>query len=44
MATTLKLSELISAFSYALDITEGQPEGHCIRSCWIGMQSARRWG
>ncbi|GGX79129.1 HD-GYP domain-containing protein [Vogesella alkaliphila] len=37
MATTLKLSELISSLSYALDITEGQPEGHCIRSCWIGM-------
>lgn len=34
---TLKLAELISALSYALDITEGQPEGHCIRSCWVGM-------
>lgn len=33
----LKLSELISAFSYALDITEGQPEGHCVRCCYIGM-------
>lgn len=33
----LKLSELISALSHALDITEGQPEGHCIRCCWIGM-------
>lgn len=30
------LSEIISALSYALDITEGQPQGHCIRSCWIG--------
>ena len=37
MSTSLKLSELISSLSYALDITEGQPEGHCIRSCWIGM-------
>ena len=37
MAATLKLSELISSLSYALDITEGQPEGHGIRSCWIGM-------
>ena len=37
MAATLKLSELISSLSYALDITEGQPEGHSIRSCWIGM-------
>ncbi|MDQ2078394.1 HD-GYP domain-containing protein [Marinimicrobium sp. ABcell2] len=35
--TAIKLSELISSLSYALDITEGQPEGHCIRCCWIGM-------
>ena len=33
----LKLSELIGSLSHALDITEGQPEGHCVRSCWIGM-------
>jgi len=33
----VRLSELMSAFSYALDITEGQPEGHCLRSCWVGM-------
>lgn len=37
----LKLSELISALSHALDITEGQPEGHCIRCCWIGMHIGR---
>lgn len=35
--STLKLSELLSSLSHALDITEGQPEGHCIRCCWIGM-------
>lgn len=33
----LKLAELIGALSYALDITEGQPPGHCLRCCWIGM-------
>ena len=33
----LNLSEVISALSYALDLTEGQPAGHCIRCCWIGM-------
>lgn len=33
----LNLSELMGALSHALDITEGQPEGHCIRCCWIGM-------
>jgi len=30
------LSELVSALSYALDITEGHPTGHCVRVCWIG--------
>ena len=30
------LSELVSALSYALDITEGHPTGHCVRCCWIG--------
>lgn len=34
---TLKLSELMAALSHALDITEGQPPGHCIRCAWIGM-------
>lgn len=33
----LILSELITSLSYALDITEGQPPGHCIRVCWIGF-------
>ena len=42
--TGLKLSELISALSHALDITEGQPEGHCVRCCWIGMHVGRRLG
>lgn len=31
------LSELMTSLSYALDITEGQPPGHCIRVCWIGF-------
>jgi HD-GYP domain-containing protein (c-di-GMP phosphodiesterase class II) len=39
---SLKLSELISALSHALDITEGQPAGHCVRCCWIGMHIARK--
>ncbi|GGB97709.1 metal-dependent phosphohydrolase [Marinobacterium zhoushanense] len=47
----LKLAELIAALSHALDMTEGQPAGHCMRCCWIGMRiaeqiglpSARRW-
>lgn len=36
-AAGIRLSELIGALSHALDITEGQPEGHCIRCGWIGM-------
>jgi HD-GYP domain-containing protein (c-di-GMP phosphodiesterase class II) len=43
-ATALKLSELISALSHALDITEGQPQGHCVRCCWIGMHLGRAIG
>jgi HD-GYP domain-containing protein (c-di-GMP phosphodiesterase class II) len=33
----IPLSEVIGAFSYALDLTEGQPPGHCLRSCWVGI-------
>lgn len=36
--STASRAEVIAAFSYALDLTEGQPAGHCIRACWIGMQ------
>ncbi len=32
------LAEVLGAFSYAVDLTEGQTDGHSIRSCWIGMQ------
>jgi putative nucleotidyltransferase with HDIG domain len=34
----LRLSEVLSGLSHALDITEGQPRGHAERSCLIGMQ------
>jgi len=37
----IRLNELLGAFSHALDLTEGQPPGHCIRVCWIGMHIAR---
>lgn len=30
------LAEILGAFSYALDLTEGQPAGHSIRAAWIG--------
>ncbi|MDC0656991.1 HD domain-containing protein [Leisingera sp. SS27] len=41
---TLRLGELLGALSHALDLTEGQPEGHCVRCCWIGMQVAAELG
>ncbi len=37
-------AELLSALSYALDLTEGQPEGHGVRCCWIGMNIGRAIG
>jgi putative nucleotidyltransferase with HDIG domain len=40
----LRLSELLGALSYALDVTEGQPEGHCVRCCWIGYRIGVRVG
>ena len=40
----LRLSELIGALSFALNLTEGHPAGHCLRCCWIGMQIGRRLG
>jgi putative nucleotidyltransferase with HDIG domain len=36
----VRLSEVVSALSYALDITEGQPAGHAVRTCAIGMRLA----
>jgi len=43
-ASGISLSELIGALSYALDITEGQPAGHCVRCCWIGMHIGKQIG
>tara|TARA_R110002073_G_scaffold297982_1_gene464500 strand:- start:425 stop:1885 length:1461 start_codon:yes stop_codon:yes gene_type:complete len=37
----LRLSEVIGALSYALDLTEGQPPGHSLRCCYIGMRLAQ---
>ncbi|WP_410795968.1 HD-GYP domain-containing protein [Parvularcula sp. LCG005] len=34
----MPLAELLGALSYALDLTEGQPEGHCLRTTWIGTR------
>jgi hypothetical protein len=39
----VRLSEVLSALSYILDITEGQQEGHAVRTCMIGMRLAREF-
>lgn len=41
---SLNLAELLGSLSYALDMTEGQPEGHCLRCCWIGIHIGRQLG
>ena len=43
-ATPLRLSELVSALTYALDLVEGQPQGHAVRSCVIGMRLGAKVG
>lgn len=40
----IRLSEVIAALSYALDLTEGQPEGHSVRTCLIGMRIGHEIG
>jgi HD-GYP domain-containing protein (c-di-GMP phosphodiesterase class II) len=37
----IRRSEVVAAFTYALDLTEGQPQGHSIRSCFIATMLAR---
>ena len=39
-AREIRLSELMSALSVALDITQGHPEGHCMRTALVGMRLA----
>ncbi|GGD92843.1 metal-dependent phosphohydrolase [Aureimonas endophytica] len=40
----LRLSEILSALSVALDMTEGQPAGHCMRAAYIGVRIAEELG
>ena len=37
----IRLSELLGALSHALDLVEGQPAGHCVRCCFIGVYIGR---
>ena len=38
------MSEVLAALSHALDMTEGQPKGHSIRACMIGMRIGKAVG
>jgi HD-GYP domain-containing protein (c-di-GMP phosphodiesterase class II) len=40
-ATQIPLSRVVGALSYALDVTEGEPPGHAVRACKIGMRLAQ---
>jgi putative nucleotidyltransferase with HDIG domain len=40
VASEIRFSEIISALSVALDITQGHAQGHCMRSALIGMRLA----
>ena len=37
MTQAIRSAELLGALSHALDLTEGQPKGHSMRCCWIGI-------
>lgn len=41
---SVSVAEVFSALSFALDITEGHPFGHALRTCLIGMRLAERMG
>ncbi len=41
---TIRVAEIMEALSKALDMTEGQPVGHCVRVCWIGTNIGRAIG
>lgn len=43
-STSIGVSALLASFTYALDLTEGQPAGHCLRACYIATRVAQRLG
>lgn len=40
----LRLASVVAALSHALDMTEGQPAGHALRCCHMGMAVGRHLG
>lgn len=43
-AAVVSLSDLLTALSHALDMTEGQPAGHTLRSCLVAGRLAEELG
>lgn len=43
-APEIPASEVLAALSYALDLTEGQPMGHTMQACVVGMRIGRELG
>jgi putative nucleotidyltransferase with HDIG domain len=41
---SISLAEILSALSFALDLTEGAVPGHALRSCVLGMRLANELG
>ncbi|MCF4130301.1 HD-GYP domain-containing protein [Methylobacterium sp. SyP6R] len=39
---TVQLADVLGALSQALDLTEGQPVGHCVRATWIGFHIGKK--
>lgn len=44
MQTPLTFAEILSALSHALDITEGQPRGHAVRTAYIALRIGTELG
>ena len=42
--TALRVASIVSALSRALDLSTGQPVGHSVRSCILGMRIANELG
>lgn len=40
-STTVRLAQVLSALTFALDLTEGQRPGHTLRTCVLAMRLAR---
>ncbi len=43
-SATVRLAEVVSALSFALDLTEGQRPGHTLRTCVLAMRLGRAIG